>query len=446
MMNRLPAFRAGIALTAALAVAALACNLPDARPTPTPTATPTVHPGVTPAPTMSAPSPATPIAATAPPAETPALDAMLTDLSADRLMVHVEALAAIETRHVNSATASQAAEAVYDAFAAAGDPLAVAYDPFPLDFDDVPTTQVNVIATLPGTDPTAGAILLGAHYDSRAEDIAEAQTRAPGADDNASGVAVLIEMARIMTAHYDDAPPRATVVFAAFAAEEVGMAGSRHYVEAVEARGGLPHAVIVLDMVGNPAGEAGAGTIRAFSAPPGDSPSHQLARTVDLMADSGESGLDVAVQPDVDRPGRYSDHVPFSDVGVPAVRLIEAVEVAERQHSPADLPQYVSPDYLEQTARLALIAVYNLANAPPAPRGLAHPDPGELTWEPAPGANGYIVALRAENGAAFGQTVWTGETRFLLPVDAAAYDFASVAAAGPGGITGMFSPEISLNP
>jgi hypothetical protein len=447
MTNRLTALRAGIALAAVLTAVTLACNLPAARPTPT--ATRTARPGLAPTPTPPAPSPAPSPAPPVTPTLTvarPALDSLLADLSADRLMAHVEALAAIETRHANSATASQAAEAVYDAFAAVGDPLAVAYDPFPLDFDDVPTTQVNVVATLPGTDPAAGTILLGAHYDSRAEDITEADARAPGANDNASGVAVLIEVARIMAAHYDDAPPRATVVFAAFAAEEVGVAGSRHYVESVGTRGGLPRAAIVLDIVGNAGGAAGEGAIRVFSAPPDDSPSRQLARTVDLVADSGLSGLDVAVQPEVDRPGRYSDHVPLSDAGVPAVRLIEAVEDIERQHSAADLPGYISPGYLERAARLALIAVYNLANAPPAPHGLARPERGVLAWEPAPGASGYLVALRGEDAPAFGQTLYTAGTRLALPVDALALDFASVAAVGPDGATGMFSSEIPLTP
>lgn len=277
-------------------------------------------------------------------------------------MAHVEMLSAIHSRHVNSATISEAAVTIYEAFRAAGGHLTVAYDEFPLSFNGITTTQRNMVATLPGSDPAAGMILIGAHYDSRTADLYDAAGPAPGADDNATGTAALLEIARVLA----NETPDATVVLVAFSAEEVGLWGSRHYVEAAQQRGNDIRAMIALDIIGNASGVQGEGVIRAF-ADPDHAPSQQLARLIAQQADTYLTDFAVQVQPTIDRPGRYSDHVPFSDAGIPAVRLIEAIEDVSKQHSPHDGIEHISATYLRQAVQLALASVINLAWGLPAP-------------------------------------------------------------------------------
>ncbi len=233
----------------------------------------------------------------------------------------------------------------------------------------------------------------------------------------------------------------------AFSAEEVGVVGSRHYVQTAFARGDDIRAMLACDIVGNSAGEAGDGAIRAFSADPGTSPSRQLARSVAWLASDYVEGFEVAVQPAVDRPGRYSDHVPFSDAGIPAMRLIEMVENTHLQHSPLDRPQTISPGYLRQAARVALVAAVNLAGAPPAPGAPAPSGPDALAWEAVEGAARYLVAVRQPDAPTFERVVRVGNaTRLPLdeidrPGGAAAV---SVAAVSPDGLVSAFSPELNL--
>jgi hypothetical protein len=322
----------------------------------------------------------------------------------------------------------------------------VAFDPFPLAFNGLPTIQQNVVATLPGSDPSAGVVVVGAHYDSRTVDINDAVSRAPGADDNATGVAALLEMARLLA----DTTPRATVVFVAFSAEEVGTVGSRHYVEAARHRGDDLREMMVLDIVGNAVGDSGASAIRVFSAPPDDSPSRQMARFVALQGQTYLSGFDVLVQSTVDRPGRYSDHVPLSDAGIPSVRLIEAVEDTARQHSGDDLPDTVSPEYLHDATQLALASLVNLADGPPAPsapiRLTERPD--TLAWEPVSGAVGYALVFRADGSQEIAHVVHVGDVTTLTwdAVGGGRFGAVSLAAIDAEGLMSPLSPELALTP
>jgi len=427
-------------LVSVLAAGAMACRSSSAvTVTPVP-ATPTarVLQEATPGPTPEGDGPS--------PAGGHRILTLLDSVSAEKLMAHVEALAAIHTRHVNSQGIGEAATLVRDGFDSAGGRLQVAFDPFPLTFDGLPTTQQNVVATLPGSDPSAGVVVVGAHYDSRTVDIDDASSRAPGADDNAAGVAALLEMARLLA----DSTPRATIVFIAFSAEEVGTVGSRHYVEAVRQRGDDLRAMMVLDIVGNAVGDTGAGSIRVFSAPPDGSSSRQIARFVALQGQTYLSDFDVLVQSTVDRPGRYSDHVPFCDAGIPSVRLIEAVEDTARQHSGDDLPDTVSPEYLRQATQLALASLVSLAEGPPAPPAPTRlPErPDTLTWEPVSGAVGYALDFRAAGGQEIARVVRVGDVTTLTwdAIGSGRFDAVSVAAIDAEGLMGPLSPELALTP
>ena len=431
----------------ALAAAALACNLPAARPQaavppPTPTGSPPLverpqH--ATPTAAVPAPTPTaspTPVILM-PPAPAPHLSALLDDVSAERLMQHVEALAAIHSRHFNSATADRAAQYIAGAMQAAG-AAEVEYVPFAAVVEDLRVPQVNVVGTLPGTDPDAGVVIVGAHYDSRNGDWLDGEIRAPGANDNASGVAALLEITRGLAA--GERPM--TVKLVAFAAEEVGAQGSRYYAQLTQTLETDVRAVLVLDMIGNATGPECEGSIRVFSAPPEASPSRVLARTVDVAGRLYLPEFVASVQPTIDRPGRYSDHVPFSDAGYPAVRFIEAVEDVTRQHSADDLPEHISPSYLRDATRLALASVASIAGAPPPPASL-DVDDTRLVWEPVKGAAGYVVALRHWDSLTYEQLAVTDSAEFDLSVlEPGLFNAASVASISQDGLVGLFGPEL----
>jgi Zn-dependent M28 family amino/carboxypeptidase len=279
-------------------------------------------------------------------------------VSADRMMADVRALAAIPTRHVNSPGIAVAAD--YIAAALADSVVEARLDEFPLDFHQIAATPANVVGVIPGSDPEAGAILLGAHYDSRTADIDDWLGLAPGANDNATGVAVLMEVARLFSSYQ----PRATVHLVAFAAEETGLQGSRHFVESGAAE--EVRAMIAFDIVGNSSGPSGSNALRVFSAGPEGSPSRQLARWLADLGAVWTPDVPVLVQDALDRPGRYSDHVPFTEAGIPSVRFIEAGEHTEWQHNSLDTVDRVDPAFLRRVAQLALAAAVELAENPEA--------------------------------------------------------------------------------
>ena len=256
----------------------------------------------------------------------------------------------------------QAAEYIRRRLEEAGGLIRVEDDAFPLTFDGLATTQRNIIARIPGWDPNAGSILLGAHYDSRTTDIHDATSPAPGANDNATGVALLLETARLTASRH----PKATILLVAFTAEETGLQGSRHYLEGdpVE-RDGLK-AVLVFDIVGNSAGSQAADRLRLFSAGPEDIPGRQLAWWVGGVAQRWLPGFELLVEDSIDRPGRYSDHVPFDEWGIPAVRAIEDLERTDFQHGPEDVSAHVDPAYLRRVTQLALAVAIELADDPQA--------------------------------------------------------------------------------
>ena len=135
-----------------------------------------------------------------------------------------------------------------------------------------------------------------------------------------------------------------------FAAEEHGRFGSQAFVaDVIEGQAVPLEAVLVLDMIGSPAapdGTARTDRVRAYSAPPDDSPSRQLAYAVAAIAGQHVPGITVTVQDTLDRNGRWGDHQSFSDAGYAAVRLIEPFDDPARMHNANDLPEHLDPAYL----------------------------------------------------------------------------------------------------
>ncbi len=293
-----------------------------------------------------------------------------------------------------------------------------------------PTEIVNVVATLEGADPAnAGRIyIVSGHYDSRNSDNDNVTDPAPGANDDASGTAVALECARVLSQHKFSA----TIVFVAFAGEEQGLYGSSHYAESAKAAKLDIEGVLNNDIVG---GNRTPGDkmqqpqwVRVFSegipsaATPeqikliratgmeDDSPSRQLARYVRDVAHQYVSGFEPKL---VLRPDRYlrgGDHLSFNDQGFAAVRFTEYREDYNHQHQTpriekgieyGDLPKFVDFSYVANVARLNAATLASLASAPAPPgnvrlvtRNLGNDS--TLTWTASPGglATKYEVLWR----------------------------------------------------
>jgi len=293
-----------------------------------------------------------------------------------------------------------------------------------------PTEIVNVVATLEGTDPAnAGRIyVVSGHYDSRNSENDNVTDPAPGANDDASGTAVALECARVLSQHKFPA----SIVFIAFAGEEQGLYGSAHYAEAAKAAKLEIAAVLNNDIVG---GNRTPGDkmqqpqwVRIFSegipaaATPdeiklirvtgmeNDSPSRQLARYIRQVAEQYVTGFEPKL---VSRPDRYlhgGDHLSFNDQGFAAVRFTEYREDYNHQHQTpriesgveyGDLPKFVDFAYVANVARLNAATLASLASAPAPPANVrlvtrVLENDSTLTWSASPGglATNYEVLWR----------------------------------------------------
>lgn len=260
-----------------------------------------------------------------------------------------------------------------------------------------PTRITNVVATLRGTtDPDRIYVITG-HYDSRVTDVMNATSDAPGADDDASGVAVVMELARVFASR----PTEATIVFAAVAAEEQGLYGSDHLAQSFTDAGADIQAMFSNDIVGT--GDAHDGTrpdprtvrlfvegvptaetaaqasVRQSIGGENDGPSRQLGRFVRSVAENEHTGMKIRVVWRRDRYLRGSDHVSFLRRGYPAARFTEPRENFRLQHQDVrvengvqygDLPEFCDFFYIARVARVNAATLWSLAQAPATPRGV----------------------------------------------------------------------------
>ncbi len=382
------------------------------------------------------------------------VEAMLAEISPERVIGNVDRLASFGTRHTMSDTTSdtrgvgaarrwilsQFEEFSRESGRTGNDAMRVYFDAHeqPADGRRImrPVEITNVIAEIPGAMPEARDrryYMLG-HADSRASDPLDAESDAPGANDDASGVAALMELARVMAKHRYDS----TIVLMATTGEEQGLYGARLHAEAAKAEGMDVRAVLNNDTVGDPAGQHAADsaeaarsrkTIRVFSegvprvatmqavstiarlGAENDSPARQLAR---YMAEVAELH-DLTIQPTLiyrnDRFLRGGDHTAFIEAGYPAgVRLTVMHEEYNRQHQDVrvedgvrygDELEFVEAKYLANVTKLNGAALAHLANAPSAP-GAARLIIAELMndttirWDasPEPDVAGYEVLWR----------------------------------------------------
>lgn len=292
-----------------------------------------------------------------------------------------------------------------------------------------PTALVNVVATLPGTSPASkGRVLVvSGHYDSIPRPLSDAKADAPGANDDASGTAAVLELARVFAKHEFEA----TVVFLAVAGEEQGLLGSTHWAEKAAKDGLRIEAMLTNDIIGNTEGGNGLKDnrrVRVFSegipsdeteaaarsrrsvGGENDGPSRQLARYVKSVGERYVPNFEVTLVFRRDRYGRGGDHIPFNERGVAAVRFTEPNEDFSRQHERVevrdgkpygDVPERVDFDYVARVARVngATLAALALAPAPPSDARFAAAGQSYDTaigWKPGdePDLAGYRVVWR----------------------------------------------------
>ncbi len=290
-----------------------------------------------------------------------------------------------------------------------------------------PTEVMNVVATLPGTDPKAATreFVVGGHYDSICGSQSDVTCEAPGSNDDASGTAVVLECARVLSKRSFPA----TIVFVAFVGEEQGLIGATHFAQEAK-KANLNVTMLNNDIVGGNKGPAGAPPndwVRVFSdGPPRketpeeitarlagggevDTPQRQLARYIEEVQGAYLPGFPARMIWRRDRFGRGGDHTPFSEQGFPAVRFCEAAEDFTRQHANVnetdgvkhgDLFEFVTPEYTANVARLNALTLANLASAPPPPENVRYgTERGKnntlLSWQASPdNAAGYEVVWR----------------------------------------------------
>ncbi len=259
-----------------------------------------------------------------------------------------------------------------------------------------PTNVVSVVAVQRGQTDTGRVVIISGHFDSRVSTDANVTDSAPGANDDASGTAAVIEAARVLSQQRFGA----TIVYAALAGEEQGLLGGQIVARWVRARGWRVEGVLNNDIIGNTRGADGASdvrTVRIFSdgVPPTeteaernrrratggevDGISRQLARYVERIGRRYVSQLDPWLIYRLDRYGRGGDHRAFADLGFPAIRITEAHEEWKRQHQDirmvdgvqyGDLPDAVNFTYAARITALNAAALASLAWAPAPPRAV----------------------------------------------------------------------------
>jgi len=353
-------------------------------------------------------------------------------VSEARLRADIEALVGFGTRHTLSAQDDRArgigaarrwAEAQFrEASKACGDCLEIALPETMVSGDRIPEPAriVDVIAIQRGTERPDEVVIVQGHIDSRVSDVMDANSDAPGANDNASGTALVLEAARVLSRQTYPA----TIVYAVLSGEEQGLFGGKLLADYAAQQGWTVKAVLNNDIVGGSCGSDGYcddSHVRVFSEGPradatdglradarryggeNDSPSRNLSR---FVAGLDGPGLEVRQVWRADRMGRGGDHLPFNALGYPAVRFSVAVEDYEHQHQDlrtedgttyGDTIDEMDFPYLARVTRLNVTSLVALASAPmpPAPSvDAAVKTWTDLTWEAVLGATGYSIWKR----------------------------------------------------
>ena len=342
-----------------------------------------------------------------PPSFNPVVQALVDSVRADRIEADVQTMVDFGTRHTLSDTTSDERgvgaarrwlKAEFERISAAcGGCLEVMYQKTVVpagETDRIPsaTPVYNVVAIQRGTEHPNRYVLMGGHLDSRVSSIMDSTSRAPGANDDASGVAGAVEAARVLSTHEF----ASSIVYVGYTGEEQGLFGSTHAADVAAQEDWTMAGVLNNDMIGNIQGIDGVienNTFRVFAQqrPPdlhedtwatryfggeNDGPSRQLARYVATQADTYVRHLEPILIYRLDRFGRGGDQMPFADRGFPAVRVMETHENYNRQHQDirtedgveyGDVIEGVNSDYAAKLTGVNVATMASLAAGPPRP-------------------------------------------------------------------------------
>ncbi|MBN2615973.1 MAG: M20/M25/M40 family metallo-hydrolase [Bacteroidales bacterium] len=404
----------------------------------------------------------------------PTIESMIQELSRTRIQQDIEKLVSFHTRHTlsNQTGTKQGVGAALHWVKAEMEKsipqsdgrLSVSFDSYPLGPNNRRVTRnvtlKNVIAVLKGTNPEDNRIfLVSAHLDSRGDDINDSTSYEPGADDDGSGVAALLEMVRIMSKH----PYSGTLIFTVVTGEEQGLYGSRHIAEKAKKENWNLVAMLNNDMIGQsrssgtelsnnttvrvfsegvPAYETEQmARLRAFVAGENDSKSRELARYVKEVGERYVDQLTVNLIYRPDRYGRGGDQFYFSKLGFTAVRICESHENYDRTHKVprmengvqlGDLPQFVDYEYVRKNTGINLATLASLAEAPYEPQHTQVQifdltNSTTLTWKtPDKGVKpaGYYVLMRATDQPMWQRKYYVTGNKVTLPYSKDNYIFA----------------------
>ncbi|MCL1669159.1 M28 family metallopeptidase [Elizabethkingia ursingii] len=324
---------------------------------------------------------------------------------------------------------------------------------------DKPTDLGNPVAILRGTDPNDKRIfMISGHLDSRVSDVMNSKDNAPGANDDGSGTAAVIESARILS----KSKFPATIVFVAFSGEEQGLLGSKMMAEKVKNENWQLEALLNNDMISNnltsETNLINAHQLRVFSEGlpqyeldkkaqkirslglENDGDARQLARYIKETGERYVDNLQVKLIYRNDRFLRGGDHSPFVERGYSAVRLTEYNENFDHQHQDirkengkqyGDLPEFIDFDYFKKNVGVNVSVLANLAKSPSKPENVKM-EVKELTnytslsWEkPKSGeVTGYYVLMRETDSPVWQKKFFTKETFIKLPYSKDNYFFA----------------------
>ncbi len=374
------------------------------------------------------------------------------EISVDRIESDIRTLANFGTRHTLSDTLSDtrgigaARRWIYKTFkdisTECGDCLDVYYQKSVVSGTQrIPdsTWIVNVIAIQRGIEDPNRYVIMSGDIDSRISDGMNGVDDSPGANDNASGMAGTIEAARVLSKREFSG----SIVYAGLSGEEQGLFGGKSLAKEMKENEWFVEAILNNDMIGNSKGINGVSnntTARVFSEGTRyletdrearmrrymggevDSPSRNIGRFVDAMADLYIENLDVMMIYRLDRFGRGGHHRPFNEEGFPGVRIMETNEHYDRQHQDlrnedgrhfGDTIEYVDFDYAAKLTGLNAVTLASLATAPEPPRSVeikgAVQASTTLSWESANGAVAYRLYWRLTTDPVWTRSRWVGD-------------------------------------
>lgn len=367
------------------------------------------------------------------------------DVSQERLRADVERLVSFGTRHTLSSDSDPrrgigaarrwAAKEFAKTATACGNCLEVVLPENTVTGARIPTPTriVDVVAIQRGTERPNEVVIVQGHIDSRVSDVMDIARDAPGANDDGSGTALVLEAARVLSQRRFPA----TIVYAVLSGEEQGLYGAQILADYARKQGWTVKAVLNNDIVGGSRGSDGLvddSHVRLFSEGPradatdktradsrrfggeNDSPARNISRFIAALAGDVQADLAVRQVWRADRMGRGGDQLPFLEQGYPAVRFSVAVEDYDHQHQDlrtengvryGDTVDEMDFAYLARVTRLNIAALEALAKAPMPPKPTADAAVKtwtDVTWQAVPGAIAYNVWKRRTDAS-----VWESE-------------------------------------